>query len=92
MAGTPDGMVTPPDNHSNAVRRVALGRLRMGINLSLGRLITLSAPLLGLVALYLSFSWLGLFRIVPDWLRIVLLCLFAVGLLASFWPLSRFRA
>ncbi|MDZ7600933.1 MAG: TIGR02302 family protein [Hoeflea sp.] len=92
MAGTPDGMATPPDNHSDAVRRVALGRLRMGINLSLGRLITLSAPLLGLVALYLSFSWLGLFRIVPDWLRIVLLCLFAVGLLASFWPLSRFRA
>jgi len=93
MAGTPDGMAAPPENRSDAARRsVAFGRLRMRVNLSLGRLITLSAPLLGVIALYLSFSWFGLFRIVPDWLRLTLLGLFAIGLLASLWPLTRFRA
>ena len=92
MTDTPDSMAKSLEYRSDQARRsVALGRLRMRFNLSLGRLITLSAPLLGIIALYLSVSWFGIFRIVPDWLRLVLLAVFAVGLLVSFWPLTRFR-
>ena len=71
-------------------RLVAFGRLRMRANLSLGRILTLSAPLLAVAALYFSFSWLGIFRIVPDWLRLLLLGLFGLGFIASLWPLLRF--
>lgn len=93
MAGTPDGMAKPPENPGDETRRsVAFGRLRMRLNLSLGRLITLAAPLFGIIAVFMSMSWFGIFRIVPDWLRLMLLGLFAVGLLASIWPLTRFRS
>lgn len=93
MADRPDSKgPAPTDSREDARRSVAFGRLRMRFNLSLGRLITLSAPLLGLAALYLSFSWFGLFRIVPDWLRLTLLGLFGLGFLAALWPLARFRA
>jgi uncharacterized protein (TIGR02302 family) len=64
----------------------------MRLNLSIGRLLTLSAPLLSVVALYFSFSWFGIFRIVPDWVRLLLLGLFGLGVLASLWPLLRFRS
>jgi uncharacterized protein (TIGR02302 family) len=96
MAGKADGKQTrseAPDTESpgNAARRsVAFGRLRMRLNLSLGRLLTLSAPLLGIIALYFSFSWLGIFRLVPDWLRLVGLGLFGLGFLAALRPLLGF--
>ncbi|MDP2733865.1 MAG: hypothetical protein Q8O63_12295, partial [Hoeflea sp.] len=83
MADRPGSKENPPMDHGGDARRaVAFGRMRMRFNLSLGRIITLSAPLLGLAALFLSFSWLGIFRIVPDWLRLTLLGLFCLGLLA----------
>ncbi|OCW58326.1 hypothetical protein AWJ14_21550 [Hoeflea olei] len=86
-------MAERPETESDATRRsLALARLRMRLTLSLGRLLTLAAPLLGVVALYLSLSWFGIFRMVPDWLRLVLLGLFVAGLAASIWPLTRFRA
>ena len=74
MAGKADGTQTHSDGSgplgsgNDAPRSVAFARLRMRLNLSLGRLLTLSAPLLGVAALYLSLSWFGVFRIVPDWL------------------------
>ncbi|AKI03237.1 TIGR02302 family protein [Hoeflea sp. IMCC20628] len=92
MADRPDSKGPAPDSPEDARRSVAFGRLRMRFNLSLGRLVTLAAPLLGLTALYFSFSWFGLFRIVPDWLRLTLLGLFGLGFLASLWPLKRFRS
>jgi hypothetical protein len=58
----------------------------------LGRFITLAAPALGVAALFLSLSWLGVFRMVPDWARLALLALFAIGFAASLWPLARLRA
>ncbi|MEM5470483.1 TIGR02302 family protein [Hoeflea sp. AS60] len=98
MAGKADGRQTHsesrnPEARDNDTRRsVAFGRLRMRLNLSLGRILTLSAPLLAVVALYFSFSWFGIFRIVPDWLRLVTLVLFGLGFLASLWPLIRFTS
>ncbi|MEM5492758.1 TIGR02302 family protein [Hoeflea sp. AS16] len=96
MAGKADGRQThsesrkteAADNHVG--RLVSFGRLRMRLNLSLGRLLTLSAPLLAVIALYFSFSWFGIFRIVPDWVRLTLLGLFGLGFIASLWPLLRF--
>jgi len=98
MAGKAKGTQThskghnPQSSSDDARRSVAFGRLRMRINLSFGRLLTLSAPLLGVLALYFSLSWFGVFRIVPNWLRLTLLGLFCLGLLASLWPLLRFRS
>ena len=97
MAGTADGKQqnseSPAGNggETDIRRSVALGRMRMRLNLSLGRLITLGAPLLGVIALYLSLSWFGVFRIVPDWLRLALLGAFGLGLAASIRPLLGFR-
>ncbi|WP_417413048.1 TIGR02302 family protein [Hoeflea sp.] len=97
MAGKADGRQThsrspDPESPDNDARRsVAFGRLRMRLNLSLGRLLALSAPLLGLIALYLSLSWFGVFRIVPDWLRLTGLGLFSLGFLAALRPLIGFK-
>jgi len=97
MAGKADGTQTHSDGSgplgsgNDAPRSVAFARLRMRLNLSLGRLLTLSAPLLGVAALYLSLSWFGVFRIVPDWLRLVSLGLFGLGFLAALRPLLGFR-
>jgi uncharacterized protein (TIGR02302 family) len=98
MAATPEAKQSssesrkPADRDIDVRRSVSLGRLRMRLNLSIGRLLTLSAPLLSVVALYFSFSWFGIFRIVPDWVRLLLLGLFGLGVLASLWPLLRFRS
>lgn len=97
MAGKADGTQNHPGGSdplgsgNDAPRSVAFARLRMRLNLSLGRLLTLSAPLLGVAALYLSLSWFGVFRIVPDWLRLVSLGLFGLGFLAALRPLLGFR-
>jgi uncharacterized protein (TIGR02302 family) len=97
MAGDPDsrhpGDETASDITSDAIRRsVAFGRMRMRFNIAVGRFITLAAPALGVAALFLSLSWLGVFRMVPDWARLALLALFAIGFAASLWPLARLRA
>jgi uncharacterized protein (TIGR02302 family) len=93
MAGRPDGdtVILEDANHMTG-RSVAFGRLRMRLNIALGRLITLSAPGLGVAALFLSLSWFGVFRMVPDWLRLALLGLFIAGFAVSLWPLTRYRA
>nr|WP_244577816.1 TIGR02302 family protein [Hoeflea halophila] len=70
---------------------MAFARLRMRLNLSLGRMLTLAAPLLGVAAIFLSLSWFGVFRIVPDWLRLAGLGLFGLGFLAALRPLMGFR-
>ena len=93
MANKAQGKDKTSESRGSDIRRsVAYARMRMRLNLSLGRLITLSAPLLGIAALYLSFSWFGLFRTVPDWLRLTLLGLFCLGFLLSLLSLLRFRS
>lgn len=82
-----------PDETAGRIRRsVSFARLRMRLNLMLGRFLTLAAPALGVIALFLSLSWLGVFRIIPDAARLALLAVFAVAFAVSLWPLSRFRA
>ncbi len=84
MAGDPDSRHRGDGPASDATRRsVAFGRMRMRFNIALGRAITLAAPALGVAALFLSLSWFGVFRMVPDWARLALLVLFAVGFVIS---------
>jgi uncharacterized protein (TIGR02302 family) len=53
-------------------------------------------PALGIAAIFVSLSWFGYFRLVPDWLRQASVVLFALALLASLltfrglrWPARR---
>jgi hypothetical protein len=94
MAGDPDSRPPSDEIASDTVTRrsVAFGRMRMRFNIALGRFITLAAPGLGVLALFLSLSWFGVFRMVPDWARLALLALFAIGFAVSLWPLARLRA
>lgn len=52
----------------------------------------LALPLLVVASLFLSFSWLGLFRWLPDYGRIGLLAALAMAALAALYPLRLFRA
>jgi uncharacterized protein (TIGR02302 family) len=55
------------------------------------RLWPLVLPLAIVVSLFVSLSWLGVFRALPDWPRLGLLALFAIVALAALWPLRLFR-
>lgn len=70
-----------------------LRRLRLRTFLSVGfeRLWPLVLPLILLAALFASISWFGLFGMMPRWLHIAVLTIFALaGLVALYLP-SRFR-
>lgn len=47
-------------------------------------------PLLVIAALFASFAWFGLFRIMPDWLRLGVIGLLGLGALAALYPLRWF--
>jgi len=69
-----------------------LGRTRAATRAAMmvERLWPLALPLLIVVALFLSVSWFGLFRLMPDWLRIGVAALFGVAAVAAVWPLRLF--
>ena len=56
------------------------------------RLWPILLPLVVLVSIFLSLAWFGVFRILPDWLRLGLLGVLGIAALASLWPLRRFHA
>ncbi|XAZ23135.1 TIGR02302 family protein [Sinorhizobium sp. B11] len=72
-------------------RLVAAKRLLARIVLLAEQVLPLLVPALSVVAIYLSVSWFGFFRIVPDWLRILLLTVFAAGFLVSLLPFRNLR-
>jgi len=86
-------MAKQPDHLSSPLMR-RLGRTRLVTRAAIvvERLWPLVLPILIVAALFLSLSWLGIFRIVPEWARLGLLGLLGLAALASLWPLSRFRA
>ncbi len=55
------------------------------------RLWPLVLPLVVIVSLFVSLSWLGAFRAMPDWARIALAAIMGLLALAAFWPLRGFR-
>jgi uncharacterized protein (TIGR02302 family) len=66
-------------------------RLSVGLTLFLERLWPLLLPLLLSIAVFLSLSWFGIFRLVPDMVRIGLLALFALCIPVCIYLLLKFR-
>lgn len=71
----------------------SLGRTRLAIGTAMlvERGWPLVLPLLVIASLFLSLSWLGVFRLLPDMARLVLGAAFAIAALASLYPLRFFR-
>jgi uncharacterized protein (TIGR02302 family) len=57
----------------------------------LERLWPLALPAAIVIGLFLSVAWFGLFRMMPDWLRLGAVAVFGVALAASILPLTRYR-
>ncbi|WP_049732449.1 TIGR02302 family protein [Rhizobium ecuadorense] len=72
-------------------RLVTIKRLLARVVLFFEQLLPPLMPVLAVIALYLSASWFGVFRSVPDWLRILLLIAFAAAFLVSLLPLRSLR-
>lgn len=71
-----------------------LSRRRIAIRAAIliERLWPLLLPLAITACLFASLSWLGIFRLVPDWLRLGLVALLALAAVASLYPLRFFRS
>jgi uncharacterized protein (TIGR02302 family) len=71
--------------------RLALSRLATRASMVVERGWPLLLPLLIVTSLFLSVSWLGLFPLLPDVVRIGLIAAFAIAALAALYPLRFFR-
>ena len=78
------------DSHAHA-GRLARTRLATMAAMAVERLWPLLLPALLVTVLFVSLSWLGLFRLMPETLRMVAAAAFAVAALAAFYPLRLFR-
>jgi len=79
------------ETHPALARRVALKRSFARIVLFFERLLPRALAPAGIVALFFSASWFGIFRLSPDWLRWILLTAFLFALIATLLPLARIR-
>jgi uncharacterized protein (TIGR02302 family) len=84
---------TPADAgfDTGIISRLARTRFMTRAVMVVERAWPLVLPILLVVGLFLSLSWFGLFRVVPDWLRLVLAGLFGLALLGALLPLRLFR-
>ena len=71
--------------------RLKRTRAAVGLALAVERLWPLALPLLIAAALFASASWFGLFRLMPDWLRVAVAALFGLAALAALVPLRLYR-
>lgn len=82
----------PSDNGmGQAPLRVRQTRLAMRGTIVFERLWPKLLPLLVVVSLFVSVSWFGLFRLLPDLPRLALTTLFILAAIAALLPLRRFR-
>ncbi|EJT03666.1 TIGR02302 family protein [Rhizobium sp. CCGE 510] len=72
-------------------RLVTTKRLLARVVLFFEQLLPPLMPVLAVIAFYLSVSWFGIFRSVPDWLRILLLIVFAAAFVVSLLPFRTLR-
>ncbi|MBB4650307.1 uncharacterized protein (TIGR02302 family) [Aminobacter niigataensis] len=77
--------------HRDIAARLGRTRLAIGAAMIVERGWPLVLPLLVTASLFLSLSWLGLFRLLPDMARLALIVAFAIAGLASLYPLRFFR-
>ncbi len=86
MAETPTGQT-----HRSRFARLARTRFAIRSVMVVERLWPLVLPLVVIVSLFLSISWLGLFRLMPDMVRTAVLGLLGLAGLAALWRLRGFR-
>lgn len=79
------------ETHPALARRVALKRSFARIVLFFERILPLTLMPAGIVALFFSASWFGIFRLSPDWLRWILLAAFFGGFVFALLPFARIR-
>ncbi|MGE0280339.1 MAG: TIGR02302 family protein [Rhizobiaceae bacterium] len=72
-------------------RRLAGTRIATRLAMTVERLWPLILPFLIIVSLFVSLSWLGLFRLLPESARLGLAVLFGLATLASLWPLRSYK-
>jgi len=79
------------DKTVGLARRLAGTRLAIRLAMVVERLWPLVLPILIVVCLFVSFSWLGLFRQLPEFARIGMAVIFVLAVLAAAWPLRSYR-
>lgn len=72
-------------------RRVTVKRFFARLVLFAERLLPLFLPALGIAAIFLSLAWFGIFRMLPDWLRLGAVFVLVFALVGSLLPLFKVR-
>ena len=85
------GSVPPPWFAPGFLRRLSRTRAAVRGVIVVERLWPLVLPLVVVASLFLTLSWAGAFRFMPDWARIATAAVLALAALAAFVPLRRFR-
>jgi len=80
------------DRPAGMMTRLAGTRAVTAATIAFERLWPLALPVLIVLCLFAATSWFGLFRLMPDWLRIATVAAFGVGALAALYPLRWFVA
>lgn len=78
-------------SHPSLARRVAAKRFLARLILVAEQALPLMLPVLSIIAIFLAAAWFGAFRIVPEWMRLVLLFGFSFAFLTSLLPFARLR-
>lgn len=86
-------MTERPDNRygPGLSARLAASRIATRCSMIAERGWPLATPALVIIALFLSFSWFGLFPLMPDTLRLAVAAGFGIAALAALYPLRYFR-
>ena len=78
-------------NDPALARRVAIKRFLARLVLFAERLLPLFLPLAGIAAIFVSLAWLGVYRQLPDAVRLVLVFVLTFAFVASLLPFARLR-
>ncbi|QLF68579.1 TIGR02302 family protein [Peteryoungia desertarenae] len=76
---------------SSLARRVGINRLLARMVLMVERIIPPLLPIFGTAAIFVSLGWLGVYRMLPDIVRLLLVFALVFAFVASFLPLLRLR-
>ncbi|MGX5666960.1 TIGR02302 family protein [Rhizobium daejeonense] len=72
-------------------RRVAIKRLLARLVLFAERLLPLFLPVMGIAAIFVSLAWFGVFRQLPDFLRLLLVFALTFAFVSALLPFTRLR-
>ncbi|MGH6761400.1 MAG: TIGR02302 family protein [Phyllobacterium sp.] len=89
-----DDRAEVPDEHNvggHLIADIVRARRSAFATMSFERFWPKILPLILVAALFAIFSWSGLFRLMPEWLRLANVAGFGLAGIASLYPLTRFR-